>query len=201
MKSKLCFVRLDPNQICGVFAALGAAAAKSNFTPSEQKLSYALFHISRSKRRHFYISSTPYSVCISDSRAMLPSDRSHLYLGPNSWLGLMGVHHPGLGSNLLLMGAVAGYGAAAHPELPLSLSRVLPGHPGVGAIQREVQGSLGPQERRTLEGMRLPMLAFSSRFQWSLVVWFCWMMPWEKEGLGDGCSVALGARTLGESWS
>lgn len=78
MKRELCFVRLDPNQLCGAFAALGAAAAKTNFTLSEQTLSYTLFRISRNKRRHFYISSTPYSLCIRDSRAVLPSDTSRL---------------------------------------------------------------------------------------------------------------------------
>lgn len=83
----------------------------------------------------------------------------------------------------MLMGAVAGDGAVAHPEPPLSLSRVRPAHPAVAAIQREARGGLGPQERRTSEGMRLPTLAFSSLLRWSLVVWPCWMAPWEKEGL------------------
>lgn len=76
MKHKLCFVRLDPNQLCGAFAALGAAAAKRHFTPREQTLSYTLFHISRNKKRRFYISSASYSLCIRDSRAVLASDTS-----------------------------------------------------------------------------------------------------------------------------
>lgn len=75
---ELCFVRLDPDQLRGAFAALGAAAAKSNFTPREQTLSYTMFHISRNKKRHFCISSAPYSLCIRDSRAVLPSDTSCL---------------------------------------------------------------------------------------------------------------------------
>lgn len=83
-------------------------------------------------------------------------------MGPNSWLGLTGEHHPRLGSDPWLMGAVAGDGAAAYPEPLLSLSHVLPGHPRVGAIQREAQGGFGLQERRTLVGKRLPMQTFSS---------------------------------------
>lgn len=76
MKHELCFVRPDPKQLCGAFAALGAAAAKSHFTPREQTLSYALFHISRNKKRRFYVSSAPYSLCMRDSRAVLASDTS-----------------------------------------------------------------------------------------------------------------------------
>lgn len=82
----LCQAGPQP-KLCGAF---GAAAAKRNLSPSEQTLSYTQTCISRDKKGHFYISSASCSLCIRDSRALVPSHTSCFSLGPRSWLGLRG---------------------------------------------------------------------------------------------------------------